>query len=97
VDSFVDLHLARLMVHSAAAKADCGEDVRTDAYMTKLFCTEMAYRATDRCLQVHGGAGLMTDLPIERMWRDQRSHLIGEGTTEIMRMVLSREMFRQYT
>ena len=56
----------------------------------------MAYRAADRCLQVHGGAGLMTDLPIERMWRDQRSHLIGEGTTEIMRMVLARQLFRDY-
>ena len=96
VDTYVDLHMARLMVYHAAAKADRGEDVRTEAYMTKLFCTEMAYRAADRCLQVHGGAGLMTDLPIERMWRDQRSHLIGEGTTEIMRMVLARQLFRDY-
>ncbi len=96
VDTYVDLHMARLMVYHAAAKADRGEDVRTEAYMVKLFCTEMAYRAVDRCLQVHGGAGLMTDLPIERMWRDQRSHLIGEGTTEIMRMVLSRQLFRDY-
>ncbi len=96
VDTYVDLHMARLMVYHAAANADRGADVRTEAYMTKLFCTEMAYRAADRCLQVHGGAGLMTDLPIERMWRDQRSHLIGEGTTEIMRMVLARQLFRDY-
>lgn len=96
VDTYVDLHCARLMVYHAAAKADRGEDVRTEAYMTKLFCTEMAFRAADRCMQVHGGAGLMTDLPIERMWRDQRSHMIGEGTTEIMRMVLARQLFRDY-
>lgn len=96
VDTWVDLHCARLMVYNAASRADRGEDVRTEAYMTKLFCTEMAYRAADKCLQVHGGAGLMTDLPIERMWRDQRSHLIGEGTTEIMRMVLARQLFRNY-
>ena len=96
VDSFVDVNMARMMVHATAAKADSKIDVRTEAYMTKLFCTEMAYRAADRCMQVHGGAGLMTDLPIERMWRDQRSHIIGEGTPEIMRMVLARKMFEHY-
>jgi acyl-CoA dehydrogenase len=96
VDSFVDVHLARLMVYNAATRADAGEDIRAEGYMAKLFCTEMASRAVDRCLQIHGGAGLMTDLPIERMWRYQRTHLIGDGTPEIMRMALAREVFRRY-
>jgi acyl-CoA dehydrogenase len=96
VDSWVDVNVARLLVYATAAKADQKIDVRTEAYMCKLFCTEMAFRAVDRCMQIHGGAGLMTDLPIERMWRDQRSHMIGEGTTEIMRMVLARKLFEHY-
>jgi acyl-CoA dehydrogenase len=48
------------------------------------------------CLQIHGGIGLTKDLPVERLWRDQRSHMITEGTPEIMRMVLARHVFDLY-
>ncbi len=95
-DAFVELHAARLMVWSAAHKYDQGEDVRTEAYMAKLFGAEMAWRAADNCLQIHGGIGLTTDLPIERMVRDQRSHLIPEGSPEVMRMVIARHVLRAY-
>ena len=90
------LEAATLLVWRAAAKFDVGEDNRNEAYVAKLYCTEMAWEAADMCLQVHGGIGLTTDLPVERLWRDQRSHMITEGTPEIMRMALARHVFQTY-
>src|SRR5262249_36773419 len=86
VDTYVALEAATLLVHRAATRADRGVDDRNEAYLVKLYCTEMAWQAADMCLQVHGGIGLTTDLPVERFWRDQRSHMITEGTPEIMRI-----------
>jgi acyl-CoA dehydrogenase len=83
-------------VYQAAAKFDKGEDARNEAYLVKLFCTEMSWHAADMCLQVHGGIGLTKELPVERLWRDQRSHMITEGTPEIMRMALARHVFDVY-
>jgi acyl-CoA dehydrogenase len=96
VDTYVALEAATLLVHNAAARIDRGEDDRNDAYLVKLFCTEMAWQAADMCLQVHGGIGLTTDLPVERLWRDQRSHMITEGTPEIMRMALARHVLNTF-
>jgi acyl-CoA dehydrogenase len=96
VDSHVALQAAELLVYQAAAKFDKGEDARNEAYLVKLFCTEMSWHAADMCLQVHGGIGLTKELPIERLWRDQRSHMITEGTPEIMRMALARHVFEVY-
>jgi acyl-CoA dehydrogenase len=95
-DSFVELHAARLMVYHAAARADAGEDFRNEAYISKYYADEMAFRVADRCLQVHGGIGLTTDLPIERMWRQQRSFRITEGASEVMKMVIARNVLRTY-
>ena len=86
----------RLLVHRAASRFDRGEDIRNEAFVVKLFCTEMAWKAADMCLQVHGGIGLTTALPVERLWRDQRSHMITEGTPEIMRMALARHVIKQF-
>lgn len=94
VDAGVDAHAGRLMVYHAASRIDAQEDARLEAYMAKLFCTEMAYRAADGCLQIHGGIGLTKDLPVERIFRDQRSHMITEGTPEMMRMVIARAALR---
>jgi acyl-CoA dehydrogenase len=96
VDSYVALEAATLLVFRAAAKFDRGEDARNDAFLVKLYCTEMAWHAADACLQVHGGIGLTTELPVERLWRDQRSHMITEGTPEIMRMALARHVLDQF-
>lgn len=96
VDTYVALEAAILLVHNAAVRIDRGEDDRNDAYLVKLFCTEMAWQAADMCLQVHGGIGLTTDLPVERLWRDQRSHMITEGTPEIMRMALARHVLNTF-
>ncbi|MGY9006426.1 MAG: acyl-CoA dehydrogenase family protein [Alphaproteobacteria bacterium] len=94
VDAAVALQGARLMVYHAAELLDSGADARLEAYMAKLYCTEMAWKAADDCLQIHGGVGLTKDLPVERIWRDQRSHMITEGTPEMMRMVIARTVIR---
>jgi acyl-CoA dehydrogenase len=96
VDTYVALEAATLLVYRAAQRIDRGEDDRNDAYLVKLYCTEMAWQAADMCLQIHGGIGLTTDLPVERLWRDQRSHMITEGTPEIMRMALARHVLAMY-
>ena len=96
VDSYADLHMLRLMVRNAAAKHDAGEDIRYDAYLVKYFGDTKSFEAADKCMQIHGGLGLTTDLPIERMWRDQRSFVITEGPTEILKMALARHVLRQY-
>jgi acyl-CoA dehydrogenase len=95
-DTYVSLEAATLLVYRAAAKFDRGEDNRNDAYLVKLFCTEMAWKAADMCLQIHGGIGLTTALPVERFWRDQRSHMITEGAPEIMRVALARHVLNQF-
>jgi acyl-CoA dehydrogenase len=95
-DSYVELEAATLPVHRAASHFDRGDDVRNEAFTVKLFCTEMAWKAADMCLQVHGGIGLTKALPVERLWRDQRSHMITEGTPEIMRMALARHVIKQF-
>ncbi len=96
VDMHTELHQLRLMVHHAAWKADRGEDIRHDAYRCKVFGDTKSFEAADRCMQIHGGLGLTTDLPIERMWRDQRSFVITEGPTEILKMALARKVLRDY-
>ncbi|MCC6887583.1 MAG: acyl-CoA/acyl-ACP dehydrogenase [Hyphomicrobiales bacterium] len=96
VDTYVALEAATVLVHRAAARHDRGDGDRNEAYLVKLYCTEMAWQAADMCLQVHGGIGLTTDLPVERLWRDQRSHMITEGTPEIMRMALARHVLNTF-
>jgi acyl-CoA dehydrogenase len=96
VDSFMELHQLRLMVYDAAWKYDHGRDIRAEAYMAKVFGDTQSYVAADRCMEIHGGMGLATDLPIEKFWRDQRSMMITEGPNEILKMALARHVLRSY-
>jgi acyl-CoA dehydrogenase len=96
VDSYMELHQLRLMVYDAAWKYDLGRDIRTEAYMAKIFGDTQSFLAADRCMEIHGGMGLATDLPIEKMWRDQRSMMITEGPIEILKMTLARHVLRTY-
>ncbi len=96
VDSWMETESIRLLVHRAAARFDRGEDIRYQSYMCKIMGDEMAFRVCDRAMQIHGGIGLTTDLPIEKLWRDSRSMVITEGPPEILRMALSRQFFRDY-
>ena len=86
----------RLLIYETAARIDQGEDVRTETYMVKIMGDELAFRVCDKAMQFHGGIGLTTDLPIEKLWRDSRSMVITEGPPEILRMALARQFFRHY-
>ena len=93
-DCFTELHATKLMVRDAAAKLDVGEDARAETFMVKIYGDEMGFRVADRCLQLHGGIGLTTELPIEKLWRDQRSFMITEGPTEVLRTALAKLIIR---
>jgi acyl-CoA dehydrogenase len=95
-DSFMDHHQLRLMVYDAAWKYDQRRDIRTEAYMAKIFGDTRSFVAADRCMEIHGGIGLATDLPIEKFWRDQRSMMITEGPIEILKMALARHVLRAF-
>jgi acyl-CoA dehydrogenase len=95
-DMFMQAHQLRLMVYDAAWKYDQGRDIRAEAYMAKIFGDAQSFAAADRCMQIHGGMGLTTDLPIEKFWRDQRSMMITEGPIEILKMALARHVLRSH-
>jgi acyl-CoA dehydrogenase len=93
-DSQAELYAARCMVLDAAQKRDAGENVSTEASCAKLFASEMVGRVADRAVQVHGGAGYMSDYGIERFYRDVRLFRIYEGTSQIQQIVIARNMIR---
>lgn len=93
-DSAMELHAARLMVYECAWRHDRGENIRDLSYMVKISSTEMASRVVDRSIQVHGGVGLTTDLPLEWWFRQLRSLRITEGPTEVLRWRLARNLMR---
>ena len=95
-DMWMDLEVAKLLVYRAASMIEAGEEARVEAYHAKYFGDEMAFKAIDACMQIHGGIALTTDLPIERMWRQQRSYRITEGASEVMRTVIARHVLKQY-
>lgn len=83
-----------MLYHAAWLRDQGGRPVVKEASMVKLFCTEMANRAADRALQIHGGMGYMKDFPIERFFRDLRLTTIYEGTSEIQKVVIARELLK---
>lgn len=93
-DSRTEAFAARCMVMDTARRKDCGEDVSTDAACCKLFASEMVGRVADRAVQIHGGAGYMTEYGIERFYRDARLFRIYEGTSQIQQIVIARNMIR---
>ena len=94
VDSEVELRAARLLMYQAAWNADLGKDVRVDASVAKMYGTEAAYRVVDRCIQIHGALGLADELPLERWFRDLRVKRLGEGATEVQRVVIARDLLK---
>jgi acyl-CoA dehydrogenase len=94
-DSAMELESTRLMVYRCAWEADQGRDVRDQSYMVKIMATEMAFRVLDRAIQVHGGMGLSSELPLEWWFRQIRSLRITEGATEVLRWRLARNLMRK--
>jgi alkylation response protein AidB-like acyl-CoA dehydrogenase len=93
-DMATETAAARMLVHRAAALADQGRPFGREAAMGKLFASEAAMRATTRAIQIHGGNGYTRDYPVERYFRDAKLCEIGEGTSEVQRMVIAREVLR---
>ena len=80
--------------HGAWLRDTKGKSVIKEASMIKLFCTEMTNRVADMAMQIHGDMGYMKDLSVERFYRDLRVTRIYEGTSEIQRLVIARELLR---
>jgi butyryl-CoA dehydrogenase len=85
-----DVEVARLLTLRAAHLKDTGEPAAHAAAMAKLFASEAAMKAATRAVQIHGGAGYITEFPVERIFRDAKLTEIGEGTSEIQRLVIAR-------
>jgi len=94
-DMATELEAARLMVRRAAATLDAGDPQATMlCAMAKRFATDAAFEVANQALQLHGGYGYLQDYPLERIVRDLRVHQILEGTNEIMRVIVARELLR---
>ena len=93
-DMAMELKAAELLTREAAWKYDQGTVSEADMSMAKLKATEVLAMIADEAIQIHGGMGLMEELPLERIWRDARVERIWEGTSEIQRHIISRELLR---
>ncbi len=93
-DMVLKLRSAELITYQAGARANSNEMTDMDAALAKLAATEALAFIADEAIQIHGGMGLMADLPLERIWRDARVERIWEGTSEIQRLIISRSILR---
>jgi butyryl-CoA dehydrogenase len=91
-DMATEIEAGRHLVYHAAWLAQNGRPFGREAAMAKLFCSELAMRATTKAVQVHGGYGYTKEYPVERMMRDAKICEIGEGTSEVQRIVIARHL-----
>ncbi len=93
-DTAMEIEAARLLVYQAAWRREHELPFTKHAAMAKLFASEAAERAAYKALQIHGSYGYSPEYPVERIYRDQRLMTIGEGTSEIQRIVIARQVMR---
>jgi alkylation response protein AidB-like acyl-CoA dehydrogenase len=93
-DMATEIEAARLLTYESSIKKDRGENIIKIAAMAKLFASEVAMRATRNAIQIHGGYGYMKEFDVERFFRDAKITTIGEGTSEIQKLVISRELLK---
>jgi acyl-CoA dehydrogenase len=93
-DAEVEIRAARWLIWEGAWKADRGEDARVEASIAKLYSSEVLGRVVDAAVQIHGGYGVSKEFPLERWYREARVRRIGEGPSEVHRMVIARALFR---
>lgn len=93
-DSKVELSMARAYTYETLRRFQAGEQVAAAASICKLYCSEMVGRVADRSVQIHGGMGLVRGYPVERFYRDIRHYRIGEGSSEMQRMLIARELLK---
>jgi acyl-CoA dehydrogenase len=91
-DSALEIHAARLVTYHAARCRAQGKPFELESSMAKLMATEISAKVVDRAIQIHGGMGLAKDLPLERWYRELRTRRIGEGPSEVHRMVIARTL-----
>ncbi len=91
-DSEMELRAARLLIYQAAWRGDLGKDLKVESSIAKVVATETACRVVDRCMQILGGLGVARELPLERWFRELRIKRIGEGPSEVQRMVVARHL-----
>src|SRR3954471_2676314 len=94
VDMAVDIDAARLLTYRAGAMLDAGQRVTKESAMAKLFASEAAVRIANEAVQIHGGYGFIKDYPVEKFYRDVKLCTIGEGTSEIQRLVIARQLLK---
>jgi acyl-CoA dehydrogenase len=92
VDNEIDTRTSRWLCLAAAEKADSEQPFRFEAAMAKVYGTEAAGRVVDRSIQIHGGYGVTKDLPLERWYRELRIRRIGEGPSEVQRIIMARDL-----
>ncbi len=95
-DSYAEIYAAECMMRDAIKKADEGRKILLEAAAFKMFASEMCGRVADRCVQIHGGAGYLAEYEAERFFRDSRIYRIYEGTTQIMQLVIAKQMLRDF-
>jgi acyl-CoA dehydrogenase len=91
-DSMTDYYAGRAVVLDAARRFDAGEDTTVGPSCAKYFASEMVHRVADRAVQIHGGAGYMRGVPVERFYRDARLFRIYEGTSQIQQLIIARAL-----
>jgi acyl-CoA dehydrogenase len=93
-DSATELAHARSLAYDTLRRIDAGQDPGPATSMVKLYCSEMAGRVADRAVQIFGGAGLIRGVPVERFYRDVRHYRVGEGSSEVQRMLIARDLLK---
>ncbi len=93
-DMATEIDAARLLTYRAGWMKDQNQRVTKESSMAKLFASEVAVRAANEAVQIHGGYGFIKDYPVEKFYRDVKLCTIGEGTSEIQRMVIARQLLK---
>ena len=93
-DCAVELATARALTYETLRQIDAGKPIGTAASMCKLYCSEMVGHVADRAVQIHGGMGIVQSHTVERFYRDVRHYRVGEGASEIQRMIISRDLIK---
>jgi alkylation response protein AidB-like acyl-CoA dehydrogenase len=91
-----EIDAARLLTLRAAWLKDSGASVNKESAMAKLYASEAAVRAANEALQIHGGYGFIKDYPVEKFYRDVKLCTIGEGTSEIQKLVIARQLLKSH-
>lgn len=87
-----EIEASRLLIYKAATMKDAGENINMTASMAKLFASEVAVRASNEAVQIHGGYGFIKEFPVEKLYRDVKLLTIGEGTSEVQRMIIAKNL-----